>query len=741
MSPKYKLRRARQALAKRHQSLLQDKDSATSWAGQFWTFAKTVTATAAFVSVATIGYTLWSTSGKFVVLPFEIRGQARENSELSNDISGAIAESINDVANLFSQVKRSKEEFDAFNYADLIPLYLQKIPLTVIPSFSYVQQSIAFSKITVKGVDIPIGRWIFENFSFFHRDYISGTLEIWNGDLVARVFIRGKQSFILTADSAKSMRWLVDMIVAEISNREHWVDVPRVKSPALMYFTRGFLSYVRYSESADKSDLESAKNYYKNAIDIDHEFRIARMHYAITKYISWTKEDLYDAIQNFSYLIGDNSLEDRPRVGYIASILRYLDRANDCVNYNSYIDRAKQALTEQIGSRKELSVEELVLRAGIKWKTLNVRTNNHECRNADNISPFDIKEINDGYDSIMVDYNHAIEKLLTRRGSGFRVALLRIRKRTVLDDKSNALMRVNKFDDAKSALLESIQLANAMTGELEAIPRWHLNDTMPFYLQSIANTHLRVAYAKTKLHEKTDEHIKRAKELLTRALLESSGNVEEWTGLKLAELLFSSGDVVGAGEIFFKLIEGSSHTVLFDHNALYEAGIILGKREKTCDLIVNLTSLVDRDPSMLLPRIILSEIAARAGLARRAFDTFKEAMFAYNNNFLWYGDVIELKLELNKLRHAEKNANYVSRRSMPGESIERILVKGKNTDKVTFKQPNTIVFDIMELSKLFPRNSTLRAVAFVSHSASPELAALSKDLLKKPTISCGDTFN
>jgi hypothetical protein len=305
--------------------------------------AALVMAAAALVSIIQI---LVAVHGKLVILPFEVRSDQNTPSDLGASLSASLSIALNEYRSLFpsSDPNSSRRTVTSKNYPDLVQSFMSDLPFVEIPRSSPLNKgATVLEAIKIGPVSIPVSQVVFENLAFFHDDTLRGTLDVWGNELVARILL-GSDEAITTVSVPKDQgyRALINRITAELLQKKKWIVPIPMKLSALMLFSEGLQNYLNFDQYAEDRFINAAREKYDAALQEDRNADLARMHLAATQYISTDIAVIAKAINNFSLLLASQRFNGAARIGYVASSLRYIERAGGCSGVYRFLAPALQ---------------------------------------------------------------------------------------------------------------------------------------------------------------------------------------------------------------------------------------------------------------------------------------------------------------------------------------------------------------------------------------------------------------
>jgi hypothetical protein len=687
--------------------------------------SKTALAGAA-ISVVAIANTLWDAHDKFVVLPFEVKGDKDSISKVGDSISVGITRAIDELNYIYKS--NFSESIDKRPQFELIPSYLSQIPLSSIPRPISISEATTLSRLNLFGIDVPIGELIFNHLAFLHKNYISGVIEMWGDENIVSVKLGNGETFILTAGKDKNFTWIIDMISAEVLNREHWLNLPPTKSPSLMYFTRGLSDYIKFTQYGDRGLLDSAKQNYKRAIEIDPSFSLARLHLAVTEYNSWSKTDLLASIANFSALSGNPELYLKAKIGLGAALTRHMERNRDCETYDRDLDRAS-TIVKSLSDDAQVVAESVLLKAIVERKNIDRILNNSECREPESRSiSNDVNKTKSIFNGIIVDCDKVLGLIKERESNDYRFISVLLVKKYALEDLADFLISKNMLQDALATLYSAKGVSKAIQDGIDSMPTWQAGLSFPYVKGSFAETDLKLAYVNNRLAETNDEELKDAERDLRELEYEQeSGDASRWAIGRIAELLFSEeriDEVVDSLSEYVSLDQGNDKEVsYFDENSVKYSAII-EKPDAMCGLVNGLKDIVKFDQRSVLAQIILADMYLRHGDTVVAKKFLQSGKFSYLNNYLWYGPPVQQAFDLLDIElTAEEGRSEQALQKF--EQYSNYNPKDPTNYKAWLETlPNYRFVNVLRAVRLLSKDSSFQDAYNLAKSSRPELGQL-----------------
>jgi hypothetical protein len=644
----FRVRRALDRFAKRTADVLARLLRAV------WSF-RGVLGIAAAALVFSLVNLLISVHGKLVILPFEIYSDQKANDDLGTAFAATLAARLNDYRNIFPSSDPSRKTGETASpqtYFDVVQVFMTELPLVNIPRSSPLNKgSIAIESFKIGDVSIPISRLIFQNFTRLHHDVLRGSLEIWGDELRARVSMAGLDELTISMPKTKGLGALADRLAAELLRQKKWLTPYPMSTAALPSFTDGLMNYLDYVKSADQEKLTAARSKYAEAIAIDPNADLARLHLATLQRESWQEVELHAAVENFNILLDNKKYGSYAKMGYVASLIRYVERTDDCNAAYEYIDRALDESKEwgsPVGRGSQYPLEKEILYAYALYQEASFLLPNNECAPVLRaiLAPVDVNSVIErstaAYTSALASLraSNVDEDLKRRYGLSIRLNL-----KYLLDERNDVLISMHQPDEslARQALAAGQALEREKEGPTLTDEQRHA--FAPYLADSNAASFLRLATV-----AKEDEKM----ELVSNALRELHSELTEptaaaWTMLRVADLEYARNQPRQAIEwldTYFHSVKADASFRVDLEAAAIGFGVFLEKPEGRCRIIEGLRAAVTRDKTNILAGMLLADALRRSGALPEAKSVIADVMRKLERSTEWQGETTKLRLLL-----------------------------------------------------------------------------------------------
>jgi hypothetical protein len=328
--------------------------------------AAVIISVAAIVSIIQI---LVAVHGKLVILPFEVRSDQNTPADMGASLSASLSVALNEYRSLYPSAKPDKERktLTNENYFDLVQHFMTSVlPSVEIPHSSTLSKgATVLEAIKIGPVSIPVSQLIFENLAFFHKDTLRGTVEVWGNELTARILLGDDETITVSVPKEQGYRALINRITVELLEKKQWIFPIPMKLSALTPFSEGLRNYLDYDAHGEDRFINSARVKYEAALEADKNADLARLHLAAAQYISTEPVIIAKAVENFSLLLSHPRLKRAAEIGYVASSLRYIERADGCSGVYRFLAPALRVVKSwEKNGTPPAEIEELLLWSG-----------------------------------------------------------------------------------------------------------------------------------------------------------------------------------------------------------------------------------------------------------------------------------------------------------------------------------------------------------------------------------------
>lgn len=717
------------------------------WCSTLWSMrgAVGILALGSSISLAQLYVSIY---GKLVILPFEVHSEQSVAGDFGASFAGALAATLNEYRALYPSsesllVEKSTQIRKSF---DVVQVYISDLPFVNIPRSSPLNKgSIAFDGINLGGITIPLKQILFEGLGFLHKDTLRGSLELWGNDLTARIFVAPEQELVVSVDKAKGFRALLDRLAVEIIREKNWMSSVRMQPLALVSFTAGLKSYAAYSTSGDQERLQFARAKYKEAVKLDPSADIARLHLATAEFDSWDKSELRSAIDNFDIIRGSHVLKRHAQIGYVASILRYVQRSGDCTAAIQFLDRAiDETLRWPVAEESAYSERfaRLVLNGSAFHTVGTFLLPNSSCSESLKRTIRGV-ELPSVFSKAEERYNAALDTINEITKDNLDLAhryrlQVQLRLRYLLHDKSDWLMLSSVPGETSPPdvipILNNAVVAGVSLMEAKLrLPEQQREGFAPYLSGSLAESYLRLAAAS--LPEKREDMIEQAVRLL-RSAVTSERKASHWSMLRLADIAYARDRPREAIDWINTYLNESGVSklpfgLLVDQNAR-GFGVLAESAETRCDLIGALAAALKTDSSNLLGRLLFTDLLRRSGDLAGA----KAALLEAENNpkliTQWQGHSMQLKMALVR----EKIEVVSNPTNGSPDRIKRLA------EVILNRYPTTsdLVTDLHELAVLLDDKDLLTNLKFATNNKGYSTEGWVPKMMLRSSHPCGKSL-
>ena len=227
------------------------------------------------------------------------------------------------------------------NYFDPVEDLMSALPMGNIPGAESVSMKL-IQPIKVAGLfEIPVDKIIIKLLPYFHKTTVEGTVIRWNDDISIYISVGGHDLLTVHASNKLGINQLLKRVGSALIEHEHWLAIPEMRTAAKVPFSDGLGDYIDYLRTRDPDALRSAEVNYQKAAALDSSSALVRLHLAVVQYqqafqsVSYAK----DSIDNFSLILGNETMKEGAELGLVAATLRYIERYHpDCYGFNQYMD-------------------------------------------------------------------------------------------------------------------------------------------------------------------------------------------------------------------------------------------------------------------------------------------------------------------------------------------------------------------------------------------------------------------
>lgn len=636
---------------------------AQRWWQKVWSLrgAGLVTAVAGLVSIVQI---LVAVHGKLVILPFEVRSDQSTPAELGASFAQSLSMALNEYRELFPSAKQDKlrRVVISKNYSDLVQSFMSDLPFVDLPQTSPLNKgATVLEAVKIGPVSIPVSQVVFESLAFFHDDTLRGSLEAWGDGLVARISLgNGEKTISVSASKEQGYQSLIRRAAVELLQEKKWIEPIPMKLSALPLFKDGLRNYLDFDALAEDRFIEAAREKYAAALHADSSADLARLHLGAAEYVSTEHKTIAKAIQDFSLLLGGHYVR-AAKIGYVASVMRYVNREGSCDGIYRYLSPALQvAKSWQVSDEPPSDIEELLLWSGVFRLAAGYLLPDKPCSTwvRSVLGEDDIVKV---FGKAQAGYEKALKQIAQPKRytendvTRYRFYIL-LSTKYVLDDMVDYSI-LAKRPDSKVAN-DALELGAEIQREKEKLPVERQRFFAPSIAGSVADSYLRLAKIKEKESDPAEAKrlVAAAVDQLRIAQKSSEPPTVQWALFRLADLELGRADAGASLEWLIKAYNDlPSFSGAFDE-AYFPFGMLVEKPVQRCQAI----GLLKRgsDAGSAVSKLLLADALRRKGDLSGAITVTDSLRIAINSSTLWRGEVIEQKLSLveAKLKPQSRNS-------------------------------------------------------------------------------------
>lgn len=616
----------------------------------------------AVAGVVSIIQLLVAVHGKLVILPFEVRSDQSTPAELGASFAQSLSIALNEYRELFPSKKPDDQRYvvTSKNYADLIQFFMAKLPYVEIPRTSPLNKgATVLEAIKLGPVSIPVSQLVFENLAFFHEDTLRGSLEIWGNSLVAKFSLGGGEKTIaISASKEQGYQFLIRRAAVELLQEKKWIEPMPMKLSALPMFKDGLRNYLDFDTFAEDRFIEAARENYSAALQADSSADLARLHLGTAEYVSTEPATIAKAIENFSLLLGGGQYVRAARIGYVASVLRYINREGSCDGIYRYLSPAFQVVRSwQKSDEPPSEIDELLLWSTAFRRAASFLFPDKSCATwvRSLVGEDDIAKVfgkaRAGYDKALkqiAEPNRYAEGDVTR----YRFYIL-LNTKYLLDDMVDYSI-LTKHPDSKVANV-ALELGAEIQRQRDKLPV----ERQRFFAQSIAgsvaDSYLRLARIKEKESDpaETMRLVSAAVDQLRIAQRSSEPPTVQWALFRLADLELGRADASASLGWLMKAYNGlPSFPGAFDES-YFPFGMLIEKPARRCEAI----DLFKKGSAAgsVASKLLLADALRRQGNGSAALAVTVELRASIDSSTQWTGGAIGQKLSFLEAKLKPKN--------------------------------------------------------------------------------------
>ena len=682
------------ALAQRTQRV------ATRWwktGRKMWSLqgAGLITAAAALASIIQI---LIAVHGKLVILPFEVRSAQNTPSELGASFSVSLSVALNEYRSLFPSSNSARQTVVSKNYPDLVQSFMADLPFVDIPRSSPLNKgATVLEAIKIGPVSIPVSQFVFENLAFFHNDTLRGTLEVWGDELVARISL-GSDETTTTVSVSKDQgyRALINRITVELLQKKKWIAPVPMKLSALILFSEGLNNYLSFDLYAEDRFISAAREKYEAALQADRNADLARLHLGATQYVSTDPAVIVKAIENFSLLLTNPRFKRAAKIGYVASSLRYMERAGGCNGvYRFLAPTLQEAKSWEKDGTPPVEIEELLLWSATLHLTAGYLLPGKPCSQwiRTVLREGDIEEL---FEKARKGYEQAQAQIVApkRYPEGvvprYRFYIL-LSTKYLLDDVVDYSLLVKKPNLAFANA--ALELGKEIERQKDKLPEEQQRFFATSIAGSVADSYLRIAKIKEANAPEAEQFVSQAIDQLRVAVGSTEPLTAQWALFRLADIELGRSNARLSLEWLIRAYSGlPSYSAAFDES-YFPFGLMIEKPAQRCEAI-NLLKKGSAAGS-IASKLLLVDALRRSGDLPGAVATAVSLRASTDSSTKWVGGAIRQKLSLVEAKLKSENKDTLNLQALWGQSGSPGL------------ESEFLKFDIYELAEIIKDEALL----------------------------------
>jgi hypothetical protein len=679
--------------------------------------------------------------GKLVILPFDVYSEQGAKEDLGAGLAASLAAALNDYRDLYPARKPDEKASiapkDNANF-DVVAVFMTQLPFVNIPKSSPLNQgSIAVDEVKIGGFSLPLKRLVFENFTLLHRDVMRGALEVWKDRMRARVSVADANEVVVEVPSSEGYRSLIDHLAVELLRQQGWIEPMPMKPDALISFTQGLRDYRDFTVWGDDRKLTSAQQKYAEALKLDPASDLTRLHNATTQFTIYHDKTLSgsaepalirSSIDDFNLLAGGGPYQAAARIGYVAALLLYMDRAPDCNAAYQYIGRALSEVESWSAAGAKASanpVEETVLRASTFYRVENILLPSQGCSEIGSriLGSLDAKSaIPKARDS----YHAALNLLPTAKISDdlkkrYELAI-DLQLKYLSDDEADLL--ISKHEPSRDAIDDSIAAGRSLVNAKAALSDVQRRRFAPYLSGSLSQSYLRLA-AVTDAAEDRMKLVDAAVAALRSEL--SDRAAVGWSLLRIAEIEYARNrprEAIEALTGFADMGDLESPLIVGVDQAALGFGLLLEDGPARCKVVDHLRAALKRDPSNVFVGLTAADVLRRSTALDEARSIVEQIKSTLAHSTQWQGRIPALRLALVRAKI---------------EAAKQSSSADVKADVVPLEQAwefPTLAADIYELAELRKDSATLTRARAVVNDSMPGVLKVIDGWRQTPAVSC-----
>lgn len=638
---------------------------------KIWSVPGAVALTAVALLISSVQI-LMAVHGKVVVLPFEVRSDQSAPGELGASFAQSLSLALNDYRRLFPSIRPSERTFrTGRNYSDLVQSFMSDLPFVEIPQTSHLSKgATVLEAVKIGPISIPVSQIVFESLPFFHDDTLRGTLEAWGDRLVARISLGDEKTITVSATKDEGYRALIRRASVELLQEKNWIAPMPMKLSALALFSDGLRDYLDFDTFGEERFLLSAREKYGAALREDVGADLARLHLGAAQYISTEPGTLAKAIENFSALLRNSRYERAAKIGYVASIIRYIHRDGGCEGMYRFLVPALEVVNSWAVSGKPPSeMEELLLWSGTFRLAVSYLLPNQPCSSwvlsisGENDTEKLFAKARAGYQQALTQLNEP-QRYAVADATRYKFHVL-LSQKYLLDDMADYSILVKKPDLGLATA--ALDLGKEIQLQKQKLSDGQRAFFAPSIDGSVADSYLRLA--KMKDVAEAEPFVSAAIEQLRLALKSPELPTVRWALFQLADIEFGRSNASASLEWLIKAYsEVPSFTKAFDES-YFPFGMLVERPAQSCEAIDVLKRGAVR--GSMTSKLALVDTLRRNGDGRAASVLAASLRRSTESSTRWIGGTILQKLAFVEAKLDPDRLGFVDFRPLSEQLLRR----------------------------------------------------------------------
>jgi hypothetical protein len=404
-------------------------------------------------------------------------------------------------------------------------------------------------------------------------------------------------------------------------------------------------------------------------------------------------------MENFSLLFTNQRFKRAAKIGYVASSLRYIERADGCNGvYRFLAPTLHEVQSWEKNGKPPVEIEELLLWSATLRLTAGYLLPGKPCARwirtvlrEDDVEKL-FEKARMGYEKAqaqIVEPNRYSESVVTR----YRNHIL-LSTKYLLDDVVDYSLLVKKPNlELASAALE---LGKEIEKQKDKLPEEQRRFFATSIAGSVADSYLRIAKIKESNAPEAEQFVSDAIDQLRVAVGSTDPLTAQWAPFKLADIELGRSNAKSALEWLIRGYSSlPSYSLAFDES-YFPFGILLEKPDQRCEAI-NLLKKGSAHGSVA-SGLLLVDALRRSGDIPGALATVASLRASIDSSTKWIGDAIQQKLLL-----VEAKLKPESRETLNLQALwEQFGSRGLESD--------FLKFDIYELAEIIKDEALLTSI-------------------------------